>query len=236
MSIDIASSEARFRVLMVNDTAALTTEAVGCLQRAGFEVDLVRDGNGALRLARMTNPDVVVLDVVLPDIDGLMVCRELRTFSDAYVLLASMCNSATSVIGGLCAGADDVVKAPLHPGELLARIQAMLRRPRSRQGCSSPDADVTGGRGEVRIFGALSIDVDARRVVVANQPVALTRIEFDILAALSAQSAGVVRRRELLATVWGRSWAGEKNVIDVHIGHLRRKLGDNPAVPEPPRV
>ncbi len=229
MTIETVRSHARCRVLIVNDAAAPSSEVTDCLQRAGFEVAITPDGTGALRLARSTAPDVVVLDIVLPDIDGLWVCRELRSFSDAYVVLGSMCDSASSVIAGLTAGADDVVRLPWHAEELLARIRAMLRRPRRHDGHA--EADTGAGRGEVRVFGTLSIDVEARRVVVGDEPVALTRTEFDILAALSARPAAVVSRHELLATVWGRSWAGEKNVIDVHIGHLRRKLEDDPAVP-----
>jgi DNA-binding response OmpR family regulator len=127
-------------------------------------------------------------------------------------------------IVGLAVGADDYVTKPFSPRELVARVRAMLRRPRR------PSSDSADGRHEntpPRRFGALLIDLDGREVHVDAGPIALTRTEFDILAALSGRPGVVLTRRQLLESVWGDSWVGADNIVDVHVGHLRRKLGDN---------
>ncbi len=164
-----------YRALVVDDEPPLAEVIASYLTREQFEVTLAHDGPEALRLAREVDPDVVVLDLGLPGIDGVEVCRSLRTFSDAYVVMLTARDTEVDTIVGLSVGADDYMTKPFSPRELVARIRAMLRRPR----VSSPAS--AGGR----VFGALRIDVDGRQVFLDGDPIMLTRTEFDVLAALS---------------------------------------------------
>ncbi|MGZ5378519.1 MAG: winged helix-turn-helix domain-containing protein, partial [Mycobacterium sp.] len=167
----------------------------------------------------------------LPGIDGLEVCRQLRTFSDAYVVMLTARDTELDTIVGLSVGADDYVIKPFSPRELVARIRAMLRRPRTAATPINAAAAATIDEPAPRAFGPLSIDVQGRQVFIDDEPVLLTRTEFDILAALSSRPAVVFSRRQLLEAVWGDSWGGNEHLVDVHIGHLRRKLSDDPADP-----
>ncbi|HEX9832747.1 MAG TPA: response regulator transcription factor [Mycobacterium sp.] len=212
-----------YRALVVDDEVALAGVVASYLEREHFEVSLAYNGDDALALARETDPDVVVLDLALPGIDGLEVCRQLRTFSDAYVVMLTARDAEVDTIIGLSVGADDYVTKPFSPRELVARIRAMLRRPRA---ASAGPAD---GQSPARKFGALRIDVAGRDVFVDGQPIMLTRTEFDVLSALSARPGVVFSRRQLLEAVWSEKWVGNEHLVDVHIGHLRRKLGDDPA-------
>lgn len=223
---------AGYRALLVDDEVPLAEVLASYLEREHFEVTICHNGSEAVALAREVDPDVVVLDLALPGIDGIEVCRQLRTFSDAYVVMLTARDTEIDTIVGLSVGADDYVTKPFSPRELVARIRAMLRRPRT---VSSP-----GGRsGEVptpmptpmRVFGPLSVDVAGRQVFLQGESVALTRTEFDILAALSARPGVVFSRRQLLDVIWGEPWVGNDHLIDVHVGHLRRKLRDDPADP-----
>jgi DNA-binding response OmpR family regulator len=214
-----------YRALVVDDEVPLASVVASYLEREHFTVSLAYNGNDALALARETDPDVVVLDLALPGIDGLEVCRQLRTFSDAYVVMLTARDAEVDTIIGLSVGADDYVTKPFSPRELVARIHAMLRRPRT---VSAGPAD---DRPAAREFGALRIDVAGREVFVDGQPIMLTRTEFDVLSALSARPGVVFSRRQLLEAVWSERWVGNDHLVDVHIGHLRRKLGDDPATP-----
>jgi DNA-binding response OmpR family regulator len=215
-----------YRALVVDDEAALAEVIASYLAREGFEVHVAVDGTAALSMAREVDPDLVVLDIGLPGVDGIEVCRQLRLFSDAYVIMLTARDTEIDTVVGLSVGADDYVTKPFSPRELIARMRAMLRRPRHVR---SAGADST--TTPARVFGALSIDIDGREVHVGGVPVTLTRTEFDVLAALSSRPGAVLSRRQLLEAVWGDSWIGNDNIVDVHVGHLRRKLGDNPAEP-----
>ena len=182
-------------------------------------------GAAALEVARDVDPDVVVLDLGLPGIDGLEVCRQLRTFSDAYVVMLTARDTEVDTIVGLSVGADDYVTKPFSPRELVARIRAMLRRPRT-VGAVTPEIATPA-----RVFGPLSIEVESRQVCLEGESIPLTRTEFDILAALSSRPGVVWSRRHLIDAVWGEPWVGNDHLVDVHVGHLRRKLGDDPADP-----
>jgi DNA-binding response OmpR family regulator len=166
---------------------------------------------------------VVVLDLGLPGLDGIEVCRRLRTFSDCYVVMLTARSEEVDKLVGLGVGADDYLTKPFSPRELVARVRAMLRRPRA----AATDADVE----PARTFGSLRVDVVSREVYVDGTPVELTRTEFDVLAALSARPRMAFSRRQLIDAVWGDGWVGDEHLVDVHIGHLRRKLGDDPALP-----
>jgi DNA-binding response OmpR family regulator len=217
-----------FRALVVDDEVPLADVVASYLKREMFEVHLAHDGRDALAMAREADPDVVILDIGLPGVDGIEVCRQLRAFSDAYIIMLTARDTELDTIVGLSVGADDYVTKPFSPRELVARIRAMLRRPRR---ASTPGVDSGEIVSPPRVFGALRINVDSREAHLDETPIMLTRTEFDVLAALSARPGTVLTRRHLLETIWGDAWVGADNVVDVHIGHLRRKLGDNPAAP-----
>jgi DNA-binding response OmpR family regulator len=216
------------RALVVDDEAPLAEVVASYLRRENFEAHVAVDGPGALALAREVDPDVVVLDIGLPGVDGFEVCRQLRVFSDAYVIMLTARDTEVDTVVGLAVGADDYITKPFSPRELVARVRAMLRRPRR---VPSRDADPAAESTPARVFGALRIDIDSREVHVGELPIMLTRTEFDVLAALSARPGRVLSRRQLLETVWADSWVGNDNIVDVHVGHLRRKLGDSPSQP-----
>lgn len=217
-----------FRALVVDDEVALADVVASYLRRENFEVRLAYDGHRALTLAREVDPDVVILDIGLPGVDGIEVCRQLRVFSDAYVVMLTARDTEVDTIVGLSVGADDYVTKPFSPRELVARVRAMLRRPRR---VPTPGPTPRHEVSPPRQFGALRINVDSREVHLDGAPIMLTRTEFDVLAALSARPGTVLSRRQLLESIWGDSWVGADNLIDVHVGHLRRKLGDNPTLP-----
>ena len=210
------------RVLVVEDEAPIRRVVVGYLQREGFEVSEAADGLTAVELARELAPEVIVLDLGLPGIDGVEVCRAVRTFSDAYIVMLTARTEEIDKLIGLSVGADDYLTKPFSPRELVARVRAMLRRPRT----DSTTTDV-----QVRRFGDLTIDPEAREVTLAGRIVELTRTEFDILEVLSSERRRVFSRRALVAEVWGADWFGDDHLVDVHIAHIRAKLGDDPAEP-----
>lgn len=207
------------RALVVEDEVKLAGLIGSYLERDGFEVTLAHDGLEALTAARDVDPDVVVLDLGLPRLDGVEVCRRIRTFSDCYVVMLTARADEVDTLIGLSVGADDYMTKPFSPRELIARIGAMLRRPRAPT--ASPDS--AGGR----TFGPLMIDFQGRDVWLDGEPVQLTRTEFDVLAALADRPRMVFTRRQLIERVWGQTWVGDEHLVDVHVGHLRRKLGDD---------
>src|SRR4051812_11590873 len=210
------------RALVVDDAPEFRELVASVLRREGFRVDLAADGDAALEAARAAEPDVVVLDVGLPGIDGVEVCRRLRTFSDAYVVMVTGRQEEVDKLIGLSVGADDYVTKPFSNRELVARIRAMLRRPRGASGA---------GRAPVRRLDGLEIDTAAREVRLDGRVVELTRIEFDLLDAMSARPRVALTRAQLLEAVWGPSWFGDEHVVDVHMSKLRQKLGEDPREP-----
>ena len=208
------------RALVVEDEVELANIVCGYLQRDGFEVVVVHDGVEAVQTAREVDPDVIVLDLGLPSLDGVEVCRQVRTFSDAYLVMLTARTDVVDTLVGLSVGADDYVTKPFSPRELSARIQAMLRRPRGFGGQQTSEG--------ARTFGALRVDPVGRDVWLEGELVALTRTEFDVLAALSGRPKMAFSRRQLIEEVWGETWVGDEHLVDVHIGHLRRKLRDDP--------
>ena len=214
------------RALVVDDEPSLVRAIVGYLEREGFAVQSAGDGEQALRLARLNPPDVVVLDLMLPGVDGVEVCRALRTFSDAYVIMLTARADEVDKLIGLSVGADDYLTKPFSPRELVARIRTMLRRPRTVGG----EANV-GDPEPTRWFGALEVDPLAREVRVGGTPVALTRTEFDLLDALTEHPRQAFSRRQLIERVWNSDWVGDEHLVDIHIGNMRRKLRDDPREP-----
>ena len=211
--------------LVVDDEPRLRDLVRDYLAAEGFRVVTAADGLAAVEVALEHKPDVVVLDLMLPGVDGLEVCRRLRTFSDAYVIMLTARAEEVDRIVGLEVGADDYLTKPFSPRELVARVRAMLRRPRGGTGVEAADTI------EPRRFGELTLDEPRHRVTVGDEPVALTPLEFNLLATLAAYPGRVYTRDQLLEQVWGADYFGDDHVVDVHIGNLRKKLSDDAAAP-----
>jgi len=219
----------RLSALVVDDEPSLVRVVEGFLVRDGFDVRTAADGETALALAREAEPDVVVLDLGLPGMDGIEVCRQLRTFSRCYVLMLTARADEVDLLVGLAVGADDYVTKPFSSRALVARIRTLLRRPRT-----AGDAPEGSGEPVKRIFGDLLIDPPAREVHVGSSLVRLTRTEYELLETLSSRPRVVFTRQQLLDNVWeGATGAapGDEHLVDIHIGHLRRKLGDDSRSP-----
>ncbi len=207
-------------VLLVEDEESISEPFARALARAGFRTEVARTGGEAIELASALGPDVVLLDLALPDQDGRDVCRALRQHSDVPIIMVTASGTLTDRVVGLELGADDYVVKPFSVAEVVARIRAVLRRGRS----DSPDSiELT--------IGELRIDLPARRVWRAGEEVELTRKEFDLLARLARDAGRVVTREALMSDVWDMNWFGSTKTLDVHIAWLRRKLGDDPARP-----
>jgi len=213
------------RVLIVDDEEPLARLVNTYLERDGFEVFMAFDGMSGVQAAREVDPDVLILDLGLPGLDGLEVCRQVRTFSDCYVVMLTARSEEVDKLAGLSVGADDYVTKPFSPRELVARVNVMLRRPRraavSQTVLGSPPIEI----------GPLSVDVEGREIRVDGRSVELTRIEFDLLATMAARPRVAFSRRQLIDAVWGGGWVGDEHLVDVHVGHLRRKLGDDASSP-----
>ena len=208
-------------VLVVDDEANLVELVGDYLRREGFDVLTALNGLAALELARTHRPDLIVLDLALPGLDGLEVCRRLRQFSDAYVLMLTAKSDEVDKIIGLSVGADDYVTKPFSPRELVARVKAMLRRPRT----DGPPEPVVSP--PLR-FGDLVIDEARHEVTRRGKTVLLTPREFALLLALASHPGRVFTRAQLLERVWGNEYYDD-HVVDVHLGNLRKKIEDDPA-------
>lgn len=222
LSVEIPTSGP---ILIVEDERALAQIVADYLARAGYEAIQVHTGPDGVSATRELDPDLVVLDLGLPGQDGVEVCREIRTFSDCYVLMVTARDDEVDKLIGLGVGADDYLTKPFSPRELVARVQAALRRPRA-----SKTVETNAEDGVLR-FEGLSVDVPAREVTRGADPVPLTRTEFDILVVLAQKPRRAFSRRQLVDAVWGEDWVGDVHIVDVHIAHARRKLQDDPASP-----
>lgn len=211
---------------MVDDEQALARLVAGYLARAGMDAEICHNGTDAVAAAKASDPDLLILDLGLPGIDGVEVCRRVRTFSDCYILMLTAREDEIDKLVGLSVGADDYVTKPFSPRELIARVQAMLRRPRASVSSTS-----TQSEAPPRVFGDLVIDIAGREVRLGGRQVDLTPTEFDVLAVLSARPRLAFSRTQLIEHVWGGTWRGDDRLVDVHVGHLRRKLGDDPGAP-----
>jgi DNA-binding response OmpR family regulator len=202
-------------ILVVEDEATIAASIAARLRKEGFRVETAADGNAGVEAARTLRPDLVVLDVMLPGMDGLEVCREIQRHRPVPVLMLTARDDETDVLVGLGVGADDYMTKPFSPRELVARVKALLRRVERLPGSTA---------GPVRA-GDLEIDPAAREVRLAGDPVHLTRTEFDLLFHLASRPTMVHSRERLLAEVWGyRDGAGARTV-DSHVRAVRRKLG-----------
>ena len=217
--LTMADCSTRPTALVVEDEESVRRVIVEYLRREGFTI--VESGNGleAVDLAASQMPDVVVLDLMLPGLDGVEVCRRLRTFTDAYIIMLTARAEEVDKLIGLSVGADDYLTKPFSPRELVARVHVMMRRPRG-----GSVAGPMPGHASTRRIASLTLNPDSREVWVGDRAVDLTRTEFDILDALSAQPGRVHSRRQIIDHVWGQNWVGDDRIVDVHIAHIRAKL------------
>jgi len=207
------------RILIADDEPDLRKMLTAYLEAEGFETSVATDGNQALERVRADRPDLIVLDVGMPGIDGFEVLRRVRAESDVPVIMLTARSEEVDRVVGLTVGADDYVTKPFSPRELAARIKAVLRRGRRP------------GDEEVLRFAGLTIDLARREVLRDEEPVSLSTLEFDLLAALASAPRRVFTRDQLLQRVWGFDYFGVDRVVDVHIANIRKALGDDAADP-----
>jgi two-component system alkaline phosphatase synthesis response regulator PhoP len=205
------------KILVIDDEPAITNLVSAYLRTEGYEVYTAADGNAGLKAARAFKPDLIILDLMLPGIDGIELLSRLRRESEVYVIMLTARTEETDKIVGLSVGADDYVTKPFSPRELVARVKAALRRLKTGAGASVENS--------VLSFKYIRIDPGARTVSVDDVPIELTAIEFDLLHALAENRGRVLTREQLLEKVWGGEYFGEMRVVDVHLGHVRQKLG-----------
>jgi two-component system response regulator RegX3 len=211
------------RILLVDDDAGVRDVVAFTLRREGFEVDEERDGPGALEAGRSGRYALVLLDVMLPGISGVEVCRALRAESDIPILMLTARDAEADRVLGLELGADDYVTKPFSSAELLSRVRAILRR---------RELDRAGGNGTVRELGGLRIDLGRHEVLVDGERVHLTLSEFKVLSLLAEQPEAVISRRELMQHLWSSEYVGDEHACEVHISNLRRKIERDPSQPE----
>ncbi len=214
-----------YRILVVDDEKLIVKGIKFSLEQDGMEVDAAYDGEEALKLARVDNYDLVVLDVMLPKIDGLLVCRQIREFSNVPVIMVTAKGDDMDKIMGLEYGADDYITKPFNILELKARIKAILRRAVRKVDLSEEK------KNELKIRD-LEMMFDSRRVFINTQEINLTAKEFDLLELFMENPGKVYSRESLLDTVWGYDYPGDVRTVDVHVRRLREKIEENPSDPK----
>jgi len=221
------ASGAERTALVVEDDEDMRSLIEFTLSTQGFQVLTAASGTAGVDAVRDHDPDLVTLDLGLPGIDGIEACRRIREISDAYVVMITARDDEVEKLIGLETGADDYLAKPFSPRELNARVNAMFRRP--RRGPGSPSGAAAGAElpgNEVLTNGGLRVDVDGRRAFLDGTELSLTRTEFDLLTELMRTPARVWTREALLRSVWDTEWATDTHLVEVHIGNLRRKLGE----------
>ncbi len=210
------------KILIVEDEETMVTSLQALLTREGYQVAVARDGPEGVEAARTTLPDLVLLDLALPGLDGLEVCRRIRLFSTAPVIMLTARASEGDKVTGLEVGADDYVTKPFSPRELIARIRAQLRRVQTY---------AQAGQHDLLETDEITMDVPARKVLVRGREASLSPKEFDLLRVLMVNAGRVLGRDYLLDRVWGESYAGDVRTLDVHIRWLREKIERDPGAP-----
>lgn len=211
------------RILVVDDEQKIRSLVASYLRSDGFEVVEATDGKEAVAAVSMRKPDLVVMDIRMPGMDGFEALNEIRRLSDVYVILLTARAEETDRIIGLSVGADDYVTKPFSPRELVARVKAVLRR--SRAGTAAGSADRL-------MFDSVIVDVGRREVFRDESVVDLTALQFDLLATLAESPGRVFTRRQLIERVWGWDFFGDERIVDAHIRNLRNALGDGAANPQ----
>ena len=207
------------KILLIDDEPSIHKVVSAYLKAEGYEFQSAMDGPTGLAAARSFKPDIIILDVMLPGMDGIELLANLRRETNVYVIMLTARAEETDKIVGLSVGADDYMTKPFSPRELIARIKATLRR------LQSPP--LNANEPEMLNFAHLRIDLGERRVWMGERLVELTAIEFDLLVALAQHHRMVLSREQLLEKAWGYDFFGDTRVVDVHIGHIRQKLGDD---------
>ena len=210
------------KILLVDDEETMVRSLSTLLTQEGYEVATAADGPQALAAARAQRPDLIVLDVMLPGIDGIEVCRQIRTWSTVPIIMLTAKTAETDKVVGLEVGADDYVTKPFSGRELAARVKANLRRVQMQ---------VQDAQQERLEAGDVAVDIGSRRVVVRGDEVALSPKEFDLLKILMSHPGRVLGRDFLLNAVWGEDFFGDTRTLDVHIRWLREKIEENPSQP-----
>jgi two-component system alkaline phosphatase synthesis response regulator PhoP len=205
------------KILVIDDEESILNLVTAYLRQDGYEYYTASDGPSGLKAAVAYNPDLIVLDINLPGMDGIELLTQLRRESDVYVIMLTAKAEETDKVIGLSVGADDYLTKPFSPRELVARIKAALRRFRNGNGIHQRNVITTSH---------LRIDSASRQVWVDDEIVELTSTEFDLLFSLAEHRGMVLSREQLLEKVWGGEYFGEIRVVDVHLGHVRQKLGD----------
>jgi len=205
------------KILVVDDEPAVTDLLAYNLRKAHYEVLIAADGETALRLARQAGPDLILLDLMIPGVDGLDVCRELRKTSDVPIIMITARGEEVDRVVGLELGADDYVCKPFSVRELMARIKAVLRR-------VQPDEEAGPAANVLQGPGGLRMDMDGHSVLIQDQPVTLTRLEFDLLHLLLANAGRVLTREHMLEQAWGYEYVGDTRSVDSAVKRLRARL------------
>ncbi len=214
-------AQAKRTILLVEDEESITTPLAEALERDGFRAEIARTAAEAVERGKRLRPDLVLLDLMLPDGSGLDVCRELRAASSVPIIILSARGEEADRVVGLELGADDYVVKPFSAREVIARVRAVLRRTGA---ASAPE------RTRIEIGGA-RLDPARRSVTLDGRPLELARKEFDLLALLMSEAGSVVPRERLIDEVWDVNWFGSTKTLDVHVSALRRKLEDDPSAP-----
>lgn len=211
--------------VVIEDDPDIRALLVTLLQQSGFAVTEAADGATGLAAVAAEEPDLVTLDLNLPDLDGIEVCRRIREVTEAYIIMLTARPDEIDRLVGLETGADDYLTKPFSPRELRARVAALMRRPRRSGELATGEIPVTDS---VLRHGELEVDVEGRVALLSGEELNLTRTEFDLLATLLSGARRVWPRDTLLRTVWGSDWISDGHLVEVHMGNLRRKLGDDP--------
>lgn len=209
-------------ILLVDDEPVIIDSLSYSLRREGFEVFTATDGSQALDLFPTVQPDLVILDIRLPGIDGLEVCRRLRSHSPVPIIMLTALGNELDRVVGLEVGADDYLPKPFSFRELLARIRSVLRR---------VELDQRNGKPEVMQVGLLRLDPTSRRTFKGEKEIQLSAREFELLITLMSQAGRAVSRDELITKIWGSDWSGDPRTLEVHIRWLRLKIEDDPTTP-----
>jgi two-component system, OmpR family, alkaline phosphatase synthesis response regulator PhoP len=210
------------RILVVDDNPKITEALSAYLTAEGFDVEVAADGPGAIASVDRQVPDLALLDVMLPGVDGIELTRRFQREHDLPVILVTARTDEIDRLIGLEVGADDYVSKPFSPREVVARVKAVLRR--VERGCEQEDVET------IRV-GDLEVDPAGRSVRVGSEPVELTRTEFDMLATLAAHPGRVYTRMQLMEAAQGDAYDGYERTVDAHVKNIRRKLGDDPRAP-----
>jgi two-component system response regulator RegX3 len=228
----VVSSDAKpIKVLIVEDEASFLEALRVGLGREGFAIDVARDGREALERFAASEPDIILLDVMLPRISGIDVCREIRSTSAVPIIMVTAKGEEIDAVVGLEVGADDYVTKPYRFRELVARMRSVLRRAEMLSGQQPAETDSSGETDQPIQVGDVHIDLDRHEVTIRSNKIDMPLKEFDLLVALASNAGRVLTRDQLIDQVWGEDYVGDTKTLDVHIKRLRNKVETDPSKP-----